>query len=236
MDPLSFLAHLLPLVMLAAVIGLDVVSFPQAMVSRPIVAASLAGAFFGAPLAGLVCGAALECLALEALPFGASRYPEWGSAAVVAGAIAAQGADPTSLPPAGAFAVAVSVGIATAWLGGWSMVQHRKLIASFARPRLDQLAEGHRRTVVGLQVFGLSLDLLRGALVSLVAYVPGRWLAAWCNAHWSLPANVTRAVVVTIVAAVAVSAVWKDFHAITGTRRLFLLSLAVGTALVVIGA
>src|SRR5919107_1695502 len=133
MDALALLTDLLPLVLLAAVIGLDVVSFPQAMVSRPIVAATIAGSFFGAPIAGLVCGAALECLALEALPFGASRYPEWGSAAVVAGGVAAQGAHPTSLPPAGAFAVAVSVGIATAWLGGWSMVQHRKLIASFAR-------------------------------------------------------------------------------------------------------
>jgi PTS system mannose-specific IIC component len=236
MEPIALLTDLLPLVLLAGVIGLDVVSFPQAMFSRPIVAATIAGAFFGAPIAGLVCGAALECLALEALPFGASRYPEWGSAAVVAGAVAAQGADPTSLPPAGAFAVAVSVGIATAWLGGWSMVQHRRLIARFARPRLDQLAEGHRRTVVGLQVFGMTVDLLRGALVGLVAFVPARWFAAWCNANWTVPADVTRAVVVTIVAAVAVSAVWKDFHAISGTRRLFLLSLAVGTALVVVRA
>ena len=64
----------LPLSMLAGVIGLDVVSFPQAMVSRPIVAATLGGAFVGAPVAGLVCGAALECLALEALPVGASPF------------------------------------------------------------------------------------------------------------------------------------------------------------------
>ncbi|MEO7522375.1 MAG: PTS sugar transporter subunit IIC [Gemmatimonas sp.] len=236
MDSLALLTDLLPLVLLAGVIGLDVVSFPQVMVSRPIVAATLAGAFFGAPIAGLVCGAALECLALEALPFGASRYPEWGSASVVAGAVAAQGATASSLPQPGAFAVEVSVGIATAWLGGWTMVRHRHLIASFARPRLNQLAEGHRRTVVGLQVFGMTLDLLRGVLVALVTFPLASWLASWCNANWAMPADVTRAVVVTIVAAVAVSAVWKDFHAITGTRRLFLLSLAVGTVLVVIGA
>ena len=30
---------------------------------------------------------ALELIALETLPFGASRYPEWGSASVVGGAI-----------------------------------------------------------------------------------------------------------------------------------------------------
>ena len=39
-----------------------------------------------------------------------------------------------------------------------------------------------------------------------------------------------------LVAAVAAAAVWKDFHAISGTRRLFVGSLAVGTILVVLGA
>ena len=41
----------------------------------------------GQPSSGLLVGAALELIALETLPFGASRYPEWGSAAVVGGAI-----------------------------------------------------------------------------------------------------------------------------------------------------
>jgi mannose/fructose/N-acetylgalactosamine-specific phosphotransferase system component IIC len=236
MDLVALLMDLVPLALLAGVMGLDVVSFPQAMISRPIVAATIAGAFFGAPVAGLVCGAALECLALEALPVGASRYPEWGSASVVAGAVAAHGVAGLSLPRPAPFTVAVAVGIAVAWIGGWTMVQHRKLIASFARPRLDRLAEGHRSTVVGLQVFGMTADFARAALVGLIAYLPARWFAIWCDAHWSVPENVTRAIVVTGVAAVAATAVWKDFHAISGTRRLFLLSLAVGTALVVIRA
>jgi PTS system mannose-specific IIC component len=48
-----------------------------------------------------------------------------------------------------------------------------------------------------------------------------------------VPEELTRAVVVTCVAAVAATAVWKDFHAISLTRRIFLASLAVGTMLVV---
>ncbi|HYW33339.1 MAG TPA: PTS sugar transporter subunit IIC [Gemmatimonas sp.] len=236
MDLVGLLVDLLPLALLAGVIGLDVVSFPQAMISRPIVASTIAGAFFGAPVAGLVCGAALECLALESLPVGASRYPEWGSASVVAGAVAAHGTAGAALPRPGAFTVAVAVGVITAWGGGWTMIRHRRFIAAFARPRLDQLAEGQRRTVTGLQLFGLTADLVRGALVGLVAFPPALMLADWCDAHWGTSEDVTRAVVVTCVAAVAASAVWKDFHAISGTRRLFLLSLAVGTALVVIGA
>ncbi|MFN5600074.1 MAG: PTS sugar transporter subunit IIC, partial [Gemmatimonas sp.] len=119
------LVPLVPVALLAGVVGLDVVSFPQAMISRPIVGATLGGAFLGAPEAGLVCGTALECLALESLPVGASRYPEWGSASVVAGAVAAVGATNSSFPDVGAFAVAVLVGIVTAWIGGWTMVQHR---------------------------------------------------------------------------------------------------------------
>lgn len=225
----------LPLSILAGVLGLDVVSFPQAMVSRPIVSATLGGAFVGAPVAGLVCGAALECLALESLPVGASRYPEWGSASVVAGAVSATGAASGAIPLPGAFAVGVALGIITAWLGGWTMVRHRHLIARFARPRLGQLAAGNRRTVVGLQVFGMTLDLVRAALLGALLFVPGHLLATQANARWSVPQELSRAIVVTCVAAVAASAVWKDFHAISGTRRLFLLSLAVGTVLVVIG-
>ena len=89
---------LLPIALLGAVLGMDVVTFPQAMISRPIVAATLAGAFVGNASAGLVMGAVLELLALEMLPFGAARYPEWGSASVVGGALyASQAFDPAGI-------------------------------------------------------------------------------------------------------------------------------------------
>ena len=64
------------LALLGAVVGLDYVSFPQAMLSRPIVAATLGGAVCGNAAAGLLVGLLLECFALETMPFGASRYPE----------------------------------------------------------------------------------------------------------------------------------------------------------------
>ena len=200
----------LPLSLLAGVIGLDVVSFPQAMISRPIVAATLGGALVGAPGAGLVCGAALECLALEALPVGASRYPEWGSASVVAGAVAATGATAGAtvgaMPLPGAFAVAVALGIATAWIGGLTMIAQRQIIARFARPRLGQLAAGNRSTVVGLQVFGMTLDLVRAAVLGALCFAPGHLLAEQVNGRWSVPDDLARAIVVTCVAAVAAAA------------------------------
>ena len=60
------LVSLIPLALLGGVLGLDVVSFPQAMISRPLVAATLAGALIGQS-AGRC---AVELIALETLPFG----------------------------------------------------------------------------------------------------------------------------------------------------------------------
>ncbi len=235
-DPtvIARIVDLVPLSLLGGVLGLDVVSFPQAMISRPIVAATIGGAFAGDAFAGVICGAALECLAVESLPVGASRYPEWGSASTVAGVIAAQGASGSLVPQAGSLAIAVLIGIFTAWIGGITMVRHRRLIASWARPRLELLAAGNVRTMMSLQLFGMTFDLLRGTLLTLVMLIPTLWFTDWANAHWNLNAGITTAVVVTCVAAVAAAAIWKDFHAIAGTRRLFLAALAVGTVGVIL--
>lgn len=230
------LAQLASVTLAAGIAGLDVVSFPQAMLSRPIVAATVGGALCGEATAGLVCGTALECLALEALPVGASRYNEWGSASVAAGAVAAIGAMASHLPAVGALIVAVLIGILAAWFGGWTMVQHRRLIARVARPRLGKLATGDRGTVLGLHAFGIGADFLRGAVVGMLMYLAGAPVAALVDDRWQLRDDLSRALVVTAVAAVAAAAVWKDFHAISGTRRLFLASLALGTVLVIAGA
>jgi PTS system mannose-specific IIC component len=229
MTILSLLLEAMPIALLAGVVGLDVVSFAQTMISRPIVAATLGGAFVGAPVPGLICGAALECLALEALPVGASRYNEWGSASVVAGAVAAGGAPGGVFPNTSALGVAVLVGITTAWFGGWTMIKHRQLIARFARPRLPQLAAGERRTVVGLQLFGLTADLGRGMLIGAGSFLIASPLALLMSRRFTFRDDIARTAIVAAVAAVAAAAVWKDFHAISGTRRLFLASLAVGT-------
>lgn len=230
------LEQLVTVVLLAGVVGLDVVSVIQGMVSRPIVAATLGGAVLGDAVAGLATGAALECLALESLPVGASRYPEWGSASVVAGAVSTHGAGEGMLPAPASFAVAVLVGTVGAWFAGWMVVKQRQRIAAFARPRLDRLAAGDRSTVVAIQLMGVSLDLARGTVAGLLVAVPAWALVAWVAPRWSLPEQVGRAVVITAVAAVAVAAVWKDFHAVSGTRRLFLLALALGTVAVFLGA
>src|SRR6266704_6422605 len=161
------LLEALPIGLLGALLGLDVVSFPQAMVSRPIVAATLAGAFIGHPPAGLLIGVVLELIALDTLPFGASRYPEWGSAGVVGGALFA--AEAPGMP--GALPASLLAALLTASISAWSMVMLRRLIALRLERTRDQLEAGSRVVLLALHLSGASLDLLRAALVTIVAMI-----------------------------------------------------------------
>lgn len=217
---------LLPLAFLGALLGLDVVSFAQGMVSRPLVAATLAGAVAGDALAGLLAGATLELIALDTLPVGASRYPEWGSAAVVGGALYATHAS----APAGAMCLAVLAAIATAWVGGESMVLLRRLNGQLARAHRDRVAAGSTRSVVGLQLAGLAFDLLRGFALTVVALGLAHPGVGAALARWESEPRVSRAVVVALAATVAGGAVWKLFHAVPRARWLFLGGLSVGLA------
>jgi mannose/fructose/N-acetylgalactosamine-specific phosphotransferase system component IIC len=226
------LLDLLPVALLGGVLGLDVVSFPQAMLSRPIVAATLAGALVGDPLRGLLLGATLELFALETLPFGASRYPEWGSASVVGGALLAGPVNPAP----GAFAVALLASLAVAWIGGQSMVWLRRLNAHWARERLVALDHGSGRTVVGLQLRGMTADLLRGVVLTTVMLLVLRPASAFLLGHWSGSDAGARAVAVGLAAMVAAAAAWKLFHAMRHARLLFGVGLAVGALLLAVRA
>jgi mannose/fructose/N-acetylgalactosamine-specific phosphotransferase system component IIC len=223
------LLDLLPIALLGGFLGMDVVTFPQAMISRPIVAATVAGAFIGNPADGLIMGAVLELLALEMLPFGASRYPEWGSASVVGGALfAAQ-----SHSPAGALAASLFAALVTAMLSGRSMVWLRRLNASLAAREHDALEKGSRRAVTGVQLFGLSADLVRGFSVTLIAMLVFHPLIRAIVASWGTEARYSRAFVVAIVAAVSAGAIWKIFHLVPRARLLFIAGLAIGAFVLV---
>ena len=222
--------ELLPLALLGAVLGLDVVSFPQAMISRPIAAATIAGALVGKPGQGLLAGAMLELFALETLPFGASRYPEWGSASVVGGAIFA--IQPTGT--AGALTIAVCASLITGFLGSWTMVFHRKFIARLAGGMRDALASGSCDAVTTLQLSGLTSDLLRGGLltwVSLMIFAP---LSNLILAHGTFDAAISRAIVVILAGAVSGGAIWKIVHNTKGTTWFLLGGAVVGTLMLAV--
>jgi len=219
--------ELLPIALLGGVLGLDVVSFPQAMISRPIVAATLAGGFVGHPINGLIMGIVLELLALDTIPVGASRYPEWGSASVTGGALYA------TYPgePAGALPAAALAALAVAWVGGWTMVELRKLNARSAARRRDALEAGSRGAVIGLQLTGMTLDLLRGTVLTAIAMATFHPIVRAVVGAWTVERPLSRALTIGIAAAVALAATYKLFHGIAGTRWYFACGLAVGLAL-----
>ena len=224
------MTELLALALLGGVLGLDVVCFPQMMVSRPLVAATLAGAFAGDPALGMFVGVALELIALATLPFGASRYPEWGSAAVVGGAIA--GALNTGRP--GALSIGVLAALATAWVGGWTLVQLRVWVAWLARRRRPALDAGSRGAVISLQLAGLTGDAVRAAALTAGAYALLFPVAQATLGVWSLSESLSRGFIVSIAAAVAGAAAWTIFHSARGARWYFAGGLIVGLLILIV--
>ena len=220
---------LLPLGLLGAVLGLDTVSFPQAMLSRPLVAATCGGALLGAPVDGLIMGATLELIALETLPFGASRYPEWGSASALGGALFAEAGDRS----AGAMIIALVAALATAWVGSWSMVRLRQKNGEWAAQSRSSLDAGARGTVIGLQLKGMTADLARGLLLTIVAWAVFQPLAGLALAEWTLDARFSRAIAVGVATSVAAGAAWKVFHGSIAARWTFLIGLAAGFGMMV---
>jgi len=204
------LLEALPIALLGALLGLDVVSFPQAMVSRPIVAATLAGSLVGNPPAGLLIGVVLEMIALDTLPFGASRYPEWGSAAVVGGALFA--AQPAGMP--GALPASTLAALLTASISGWSMVVLRRTIAGRLERSRDRIEGGSRDALLSLHLSCMSLDLLRGGLVTLIAMMIFGSLVRAIVAVWGSDSAPSHAVVLVVAATVAGGALWKVFHSV----------------------
>jgi mannose/fructose/N-acetylgalactosamine-specific phosphotransferase system component IIC len=220
------LLDLLPLVLLGAVCGMDMVSFPQAMISRPLVAATAACAIIGHPAEGLLAGAVLELIALGTLPFGASRYPEWGTASVIGGALFAMHAgNPGALP------LAVFAALGAAMVTGSSMVLLRKLNGRLAGRARNDVERGSREAVMRLQITGLVADGTRAAVLTfalLLVLVP---IVEAATEIWGADPTVSTAVTVGVAAAVAGGIIWNAVPA--GSRRLRAALIGAGVLLAV---
>jgi mannose/fructose/N-acetylgalactosamine-specific phosphotransferase system component IIC len=167
-------ATLAVLVGWGTVVGLDLVSVPQAMIARPLVAATVAGAILGDVEAGLRLGVVLELFALDVLPVGAVRYPDYGPATVGA-TLAAVG---SSWQPA--LGVATAIGLVVALIGGMTLQWLRHRNARAIQARAAALAAGSRSAVRTLQYQSIARDALRSAaltgLALLLADAALRWL------------------------------------------------------------
>jgi mannose/fructose/N-acetylgalactosamine-specific phosphotransferase system component IIC len=220
----------LPIALLGGLLGLDVVTFPQAMISRPIVASTLAGTFIGHSESGLLIGIVLELIALDTLPFGASRYPEWGSAGVVGGALFA--AQTKGMP--GALPASILAALLTASISGSSMVVLRRIIAGRLERSRVQIEQGSTDALLSLHLSGMTLDLLRGAIVTTLAMMIFSPLVHAIVATWGSESEYSRAVVVIVAAMVAGGALWKVFHSVRHIIWYFLGGVLIYLALKVV--
>lgn len=154
------------LVAVGALLGMDAVSWPQVMVSRPLVSATVGGWLLGDPVAGTLVGAVLEVFAMRHAPLGAARYPDTGPAGLVAGAaFAASGGEAT-----GALLASLLVGWALGWVGAVTVHVRRRLNERLISPASELAAD----TVLleQRQRLAIWMDGLRGAVLVASFLVP----------------------------------------------------------------
>jgi PTS system mannose-specific IIC component len=190
------------------IVGLDATSFPQAMISRPLVAGPLAGMVLGVPIEGAMLGAFLEIFNLGILPIGASRYPEAGTAAVAAtAAYQAAGVESSS-------ALLLALGFALLWerIAGGSVVMLRHANDLVLRAGSPPATPG---TIQTRHLLAMLLDFLRGAVLTVSGAVIGSWLTSALAPHWPFSAAIARGALTVAAVTAGASALtifggWKD--------------------------
>lgn len=212
---------------LGGFVGLDASSFPQVMISRPLVAGVLAGVLLGRPAEGLAVGFMVEVFALVTLPIGAARYPESGTAAVAATA-AYVAATPAGLEP-GSLLLALAFALAWERVGGETVVLLRRLNGRMLI-RKGPVASGalERRHLAAM-----TMDFVRGGLVALTGGLLGYGLLVLLLPIWTLPPGLALAVLCITAAGMLGTAV-PLFGAGPRARIPLIAGVVVGVALSVV--
>src|SRR3989454_1819902 len=172
-----------------SLVGLDLISVPQMMIARPIVAGPVAGAILGDVATGLALGVVFELFQYDVLPVGAARYPEYGPATVAAVSAAQAGAGTFGL------GFGVLVGLSTGLVGGVSLHLVHRLNARAVEAAVPALEAGDPRVLVRLHVAGIVRDAARAALVTGVGLVLAQLVRVFLAGAYTLRgvAGVARA-------------------------------------------
>jgi mannose/fructose/N-acetylgalactosamine-specific phosphotransferase system component IIC len=193
-------------------VGVDLVSVPQAMIARPLVAAFVGGWLMGHPAVGLLVGTLLELFALESLPIGAARYPDWGPPAVATGALVAERAGTPAA--AGIWPVllaAVLVAALAASIGTWSMHLVRHANGAAIRRYADRLERGDPKALIALQAGGFVRDCTRSALLTVLTLLPGGVVIRVLAESWRAPAGVAEGIVLAVTLGAGAGSAWRLF-------------------------
>ena len=219
LDPAGWLL----LVLWGTLVGLDLVSVPQALLARPLVAGTVTGLLLGDIEAGLRVGVLLELFALDVLPVGASWYPDYGPATVGATAYAA-------VVPGweASLGIACAIGLAVGLAGGASLQWLRHRVVRDLNAHSEALAAGRSDAIRALQYRSLARDALRSAGLTLLALGLAAAAARWLSLDVRTENTLTLVAVGCGLAAVIGGALRSAGR---GARMRWFVAGAAGTAL-----
>lgn len=185
--------------LLGGIVGLDATSFPQAMISRPLVAGTLTGLLFGQPAEGALLGLVLEIFDLGILPVGAARYPDAGTATVAA--VAAYASVPLHALDPGILLLSIVFGLGWELVTGSSTVLLRRVNERLvlSTPRWHGRPG---RALERLHLSSVLLDFIRAALLAMVGALLGSALLAPAAGRWALGGSMATAALTITGAAV----------------------------------
>jgi mannose/fructose/N-acetylgalactosamine-specific phosphotransferase system component IIC len=215
---------------LGGLVGLDATSFPQLMISRPLVAGTLTGLLFGQPAEGAMVGAILEIFDLGILPVGAARYPDAGTATVAA--VGAYVTVPLHALDPGILLLAVLFGLAWETVTGTSTVWLRRLNEKLvlSTPRWHGRPG---RALERLHLTSMLLDFLRAAGLTIIGVALGGAVLRAAAGHWLLGSNIAGATL-TIAAGAALGALITVFGGWRERRTTLLTGIACGSLLLLL--
>src|ERR1043165_7532753 len=175
---------LIALIAWGTLVGVDLVSLPQIMIARPLVAGTVAGAILGDIPTGLKLGVIFDLLQYDILPVGAVRYPEYGPATVAAVATAHASAGVLGL------GLGALVGLVTGLIGGITINLLRRVNSWVVHAAGPALESGDPRVLVRLHV---SAGLGEAGRPAGAVAPPGKRVAARRGARGGGDGNRARA-------------------------------------------
>jgi mannose/fructose/N-acetylgalactosamine-specific phosphotransferase system component IIC len=210
------LTELLQISLVGGVLALDGTSMGQFMISRPLVAGALAGWVVGDPL-GLLVGAVLELYLLVSFPSGGARFPEGATATVVAVAVA------SATDSQGAIPLGVATGLIWGQVGGVTISWLRRANGRFV-PQPDTEHPDH---VISAHLGAVTLDFVRGTLVTLAGVAVGRWSVQFVADAWPI-APADGAGLMLVGGAVSAGIFLRDLGGFRRRKVLLVMGMALG--------
>lgn len=217
-EPLTFLL----LSLLGGLVAVDGTGCGQFMISRPFVAATLAGLLVGEPAAGAAIGLVLEAFHLTVLPVGAASYPDGGAPAVAAGAVfGISGGSVAAVLTSTVFFLAWS------WLAGKSVRLMRRMNSPLpARGPISATL------LQRLQLRAIATDFARGMLLVAGGMIVLAFMLLATRGAWGIGERVPQLVAEAAVAGLLASVI----RLLGGKRSAFAIGAIGGLLLLAISS